>query len=114
MNQAEIIQRPPHEARPLPVDESGFLTDPQLWNQGMARVLARIDGIEPLGPEHWAIIYYLREHHMTYGAIPPASQICRTHGMERHAVHRLFGSCQQAWRIAGLPHPGDEALSYMS
>jgi TusE/DsrC/DsvC family sulfur relay protein len=100
--------------RPLPVDEEGFLIEPALWNPGMARVMADIDGVAPLGPDHWAIIYYLREHRMTYGAIPPVSQICRTHGMERDAVRRLFGSCRQAWRIAGLPHPGDEALSYMS
>lgn len=100
--------------RPLPLDETGFVLDPGLWNAGMARVLAELDGVGPLGPEHWSIIYYLREHRMTYGAIPPVSQICRTHGMDKDAVRRLFGSCRQAWRIAGLPHPGDEALSYMS
>jgi tRNA 2-thiouridine synthesizing protein E len=107
----------PHLApkhRPLPVDEDGFLIDPQLWNPGMARVMAALDDVGPLGPDHWSIIYYLREHRLTYGAIPPVSQICRTHGMQRDAVHRLFGSCRQAWRIAGLPHPGEEALSYMS
>lgn len=80
----------------------------------MARVMAEIDEIGPLGPDHWSIIYYLREHRMTYGAIPPVSQICRTHGMERDGVRRLFGSCRQAWRIAGLPHPGDQVLSSMS
>lgn len=100
--------------RPLPVDAEGFLIDPTLWNPGMARVMAELDEVGPLGPDHWSIIYYLREHRMTYGAIPPVSQICRTHGMERDAVRRLFGSCRQAWRLAGLPHPGDEALSYMS
>lgn len=107
----------PQEAkgtRPLPVDEDGFVIDPDLWNQGMARAIAKEDDIGPLGPEHWAIIYYLREHRMTYGSLPPMSQICRTHGMDRKAVQRLFGSCRQAWRIAGLPNPGEEALSYMA
>ena len=51
---------------------------------------------------------------MTYGSLPPMSQICRTHGMDRKAVQRLFGSCRQAWRVAGLPNPGEEALSYMA
>jgi tRNA 2-thiouridine synthesizing protein E len=100
--------------RPLPMDEDGFLVDPDLWNPGMARAIARVDELEPLTPDHWSVIYYLREHRLTYGAIPPVSQICRAHGMDRHAVRRLFGSCRQAWRIAGLPHPGDEALSYMN
>lgn len=100
--------------RPLPMDEDGFIVDPNLWNQGMARAIAKIDDIGQLTPEHWSIIYYLREHRMTYGAIPPVSQICRTQGMDKHAVRRLFGSCREAWRIAGLPHPGEEALTYMS
>jgi tRNA 2-thiouridine synthesizing protein E len=31
----------------------------------MARVMAEIDEIGPLGPHHWSIICYLREHRMT-------------------------------------------------
>ena len=100
--------------RPLPLDEDGFLVDPELWNPGMARSMARMEEIGALTQEHWSVIYYLREHRLTYGAIPPVSQICRTHGMDRNAVRRLFGSCRIAWRLAGLPHPGEEALSYMS
>jgi len=29
-------------------------------------------------------------------------------------VQHLFGGCRSAWRLAGLPNPGEEALSYMS
>jgi tRNA 2-thiouridine synthesizing protein E len=31
----------------------------------------------------------------------------------KYAVDRLFGGCREAWRIAGLPNPGEEAKSYM-
>jgi tRNA 2-thiouridine synthesizing protein E len=99
--------------RPLPMDADGFIVDAELWNPGMARAIARMDDVGPLTKDHWSIIYYLREHRMTYGAIPPVSQICRTHGMDKGAVRNLFGSCREAWRVAGLPHPGEEALSYM-
>lgn len=99
--------------RDLPLDEEGFLISPELWNRGMARFIAKLDGVWPLTPDHWSVIYYLREHRLTYGSLPPMSQICRTHGLDRHAVQRLFGSCREAWRIAGLPHPGEEALAYM-
>jgi tRNA 2-thiouridine synthesizing protein E len=30
-----------------------------------------------------------------------------------HGVQRLFGGCREAWRIAGLPNPGEEAKNYM-
>jgi len=100
-------------ANPLDLDEAGFMRDPNRWNQSAARILAEIDEVGTLGPDHWSIIYYLREHHLSYGSLPPMSQVCRTRGMDRNAVKRLFGGCAQAWRVAGLPNPGDEALTYM-
>ena len=98
----------------LDLDEAGFLRDPEKWNKSAARLLADMFGVGSLGPDHWAIIYYLREHRLTYGSLPPMSQVCRTHGMDRGAVQRLFGGCLQAWRVAGLPDPGEEAKTYMS
>ena len=98
---------------PLDFDEDGFLTDPHSWTRQTAKTLAEMDGIGPLTPDHWAIIYYLREHHLTYGSLPPMSQICRTRHLDRNAVQRLFGGCRAAWRLAGLPNPGEEAKSYM-
>ena len=98
----------------LAFDADGFLAQPSQWNAQVAGRIAEVDGIGPLTPEHWAIIHYLREHHFTYGALPPMTQACRSHGMDKHAVQRLFGGCRAAWRIAGLPNPGEEALSYMS
>lgn len=114
MNRLDSRSSESAKHRPLPLDADGFLVDPGLWNPGMARVIARLDGIDALSQAHWSVIYYLREHRLTYGAIPPVSQVCRAHGMDRHAVRELFGSCRTAWRIAGLPHPGEEALSYMA
>lgn len=105
----------PVESRvnPLEMDEAGFMRDPNRWNQSAARILAEVHEVGALGPDHWSIIYYLREHHLSYGSLPPMSQVCRTHGLDKHAVQRLFGGCVQAWRVAGLPNPGEEALTYM-
>jgi tRNA 2-thiouridine synthesizing protein E len=97
----------------LDFDEDGFLRDPHSWNKQAARIIAEMDDIGPLGPDHWSVIYYLREHHLTYGSLPPLAQVCRTAHLGPYAVHRLFGGCRTAWRIAGLPNPGEEALSHM-
>ncbi|MEY6433105.1 TusE/DsrC/DsvC family sulfur relay protein [Thioalkalicoccus limnaeus] len=99
--------------RQLPLDADGFVVDPQLWSPGMSRAIARRDNLR-LTPEHWQIIYSLREHHLASGSIPPVSHICRGQGLDRHAVRRLFGSCREAWRVAGLPNPGTEVLTYMN
>ncbi|TVQ93450.1 MAG: sulfurtransferase TusE [Chromatiaceae bacterium] len=98
----------------LPMDADGFLLDPSLWSEAMACLITAIDGRGTLEADHWSVIYYLREHFLTYGALPPVSQLCRAHGMQRDRVKALFGSCRAAWRTAGLPHPGAEALAYMS
>lgn len=98
----------------LPVDADGFLIDPTLWSEQMACLITAIDGRGTLESDHWSVIYYLREHFLTYGALPPVSQLCRAHGMQRDRVKALFGTCRAAWRTAGLPHPGPEALAYMS
>ena len=90
------------------------LRDPHRWSMQTSRILAEVNGIGALGPDHWAIIFYLREHHLTYGSLPPMSQVCRTRGLNSSAVGRLFGGCLEAWRVAGLPYPGEEARSYMS
>lgn len=38
---------------------------------------------------------------------------CHGMNMEGNCVRRLFGGPVEAWKIAGLPHPGTEALTYM-
>lgn len=103
----------PSVHHPLPVDEAGFLLDPDFWSEDLACLITALDGRGTLGPDHWAVIFYLREHFMSYGALPPVSQLCHAHGMQKARVKELFGSCRAAWRTAGLPHPGAEALAYM-
>lgn len=100
--------------RPLPMDEDGFLIDSDLWSESMACVITAIDGRGTLEQDHWAVIFYLREHFLTYRSLPPVSQLCTAHGMQRERVKQLFGSCRAAWRTAGLPNPGPEALAYMT
>ncbi|MGF1644483.1 MAG: TusE/DsrC/DsvC family sulfur relay protein [Thiotrichales bacterium] len=102
-------------ARPsaLDFDEKGFLRDPLSWNKHVARSIAKLDGIGFLGPDHWTVLFHIREHYLTYGSLPAFGRVCRVHHLGKDAVRQLFGGCRQAWRVAGLPDPGDEALTYM-
>jgi tRNA 2-thiouridine synthesizing protein E len=96
------------------LDADGFLSDPETWNDDLARVIARNDGLQELTPDHWAIIHDLREHYQRFGTAPPAfSHICKEHHLGKHCVEHLFRSEREAWRIAGLPNPGEEAKAYM-
>ena len=98
---------------PPQFDEDGFLTDPSCWNEEMARQIARDDGLGELGDGHWAVIRELREHYLNFGAIPALNHVCRVNHLEARCMTSLFPSAREAWRVAGLPNPGEEAKTYM-
>jgi tRNA 2-thiouridine synthesizing protein E len=101
-------------AKALPLDEQGFLVDRKLWNRALAQQLADRSGIGQLTETQWMIIGFVRDKYYRLGAMPPMRQMCRKLGVNREAVHKCFGTCRNMWQIAGLPNPGEEALSYMN
>ena len=96
------------------MNPDGFLHDSQSWNEAIASAIAHLDGLPELTRDHWVIIHALREHYRRFGAALPAfCHICSKHHLGKHCVNRLFRSEREAWRIAGLPDPGEEARAYM-
>jgi tRNA 2-thiouridine synthesizing protein E len=95
-------------------DEDGLLVNPEQWNETVATEIALREGIDKLTIEHWEAIHSLRDHYARYGVAPAMSHICRSHGKDRHWIHDLFHTCLGAWRVAGLPNPGEEAKTYLS
>ncbi len=95
-------------------DADGFIIDPDLWSEDMAQLIARTDGIGELTTEHWRVIQYLREHFFRNHTIPVMRHVCRVTHQDKHCVTNLFGKdIKEAWRVAGLPNPGEEAKAYM-
>lgn len=99
---------------PIAFDEDGLLVNPDDWNEAVAADIAQHEGIGPLTDEHREVIHALREHHAQFGVAPSMSHVCHAHGRGRHWVHDLFHTCLGAWRVAGLPNPGEEAKAYLS
>jgi tRNA 2-thiouridine synthesizing protein E len=99
---------------PAIFDDAGFLIDHRLWNEAMARELAREEGVGELGDQHWPILNHIRDRYLSLGTLPNMRLVCRATGIPRHKIHHLFGGCLSIWRIAGLPDPGEEAKSYLS
>jgi TusE/DsrC/DsvC family sulfur relay protein len=95
-------------------DDDGLLRDPSQWNEAVAAEIARREGIARLTEDHWKVIYSLREHYARFGVAPAMIQVCRLHGRGGSWVHDLFYTCLGAWRVAGLPNPGEEAKAYLN
>lgn len=97
----------------LHFDSTGFLTDTLLWNEEIAKAIAKFDGIGPLSVAHWQIIQHLRHSWIGCHSIPAVSHTCHLVGMGPHCLDELFNGPREAWRVAGLPDPGEEARAYM-
>lgn len=100
-------------SREFQFDEDGFLLDPLSWTPELAIEIADADGLLTLTPDHWKVIEYLREHYLTSGTLPVMNHVCRVNHLERHCVHALFHDPREAWRVAGLPNPGEDAKARM-
>ena len=99
---------------PSQFDADGFIIDPGLWDEDLAQLIAMTDGIGNLTAQHWRVIHYLREHFLKNHTIPMMRHVCRVTHQNPHCVTDLFGAdFKEAWRVAGLPNPGEEAKAYM-
>ena len=97
----------------LPLDAEGFFRPGATWTQESARSLAVLYGVGELGASHWLVIDYIRDYHERFGVAPLMRRVCRAQGLAASEIKGLFGDCLTAWRIAGLPNPGEEAKAYM-
>ncbi len=95
-----------------PLDEDGFIIDPNLWTHATAQELALREDITELTEEHWRVIEFIRGHHKQLGAPPQMRSVCRELKMSPFNAQVLFSGCLQAWRVAGLPNPGEEMRTH--
>ena len=97
-----------------PIDVDGLLIHPEDWNKSVAEKLAHQLDINELTPDHWLVINALRDYHAKLGVAPSMNSVCHQYKKDGLWVHNLFATCLNAWRVAGLPDPGEEAKSYLS
>lgn len=95
------------EGKVFEVDGDGFLTDPAVWNDDVARLFAKYDGIEDLSDKHWAVVRIIRKNFEEKGNAPMIRTICQETGLKLREIYELFplGPARGACRVAGLPKP---------
>jgi tRNA 2-thiouridine synthesizing protein E len=95
------------EEKVFEVDGDGFLSSPEIWNEEVARLIARYDGIEEMNEKHWAIVKIIRSNYEEKGNAPMIRTICKETGLRLREIYELFplGPARGACRVAGLPKP---------
>jgi TusE/DsrC/DsvC family sulfur relay protein len=97
-----------YRGAPLELNPDGFLIRPEEWTEELALFLAREEeGLQTLGPEHWAVIHYIRGFYLEHGLAPLIRKICKTTGLKLKTIYELFpsGPAKGACKLAGLPTP---------
>ncbi|MFN3749917.1 MAG: TusE/DsrC/DsvC family sulfur relay protein [Pseudomonadota bacterium] len=94
-------------------DTDGFLVDPDQWSEALADLTARRDGIGPLDELQMALLRILRREYARHGSITALSHVCHLAGEPPDCLQHLFPDAREAWRLAGLPNPGEEAKAYL-
>lgn len=95
------------ENRVFEFDGDGFLTNPGEWNEDVAALIAKYDGIETMSEKHWAIVNIIRQNYEEKGNAPMIRTICQKTGLRLREIYELFplGPARGACRVAGLPKP---------
>ena len=91
----------------IDVDGDGFLRNPEIWNEDIARKLAEDDSTGELNEKHWAVINYIRAYYKETEMAPMVRKVCQNSGLRLKELYELFplGPAKGACKIAGLPKP---------
>ena len=92
---------------PVDVDTEGFLTDPEQWNEQIARAIAQESGIPELTDRHWLVVKFMRERYLATGTAPSIRSLGKESGVPVKELYQLFpkGPAKLAAKIGGIPKP---------
>ena len=99
----------------LNLDKEGFLRELLDWDNDVAHVLARNEGID-LTPDHWEVIHIVRAYYEKYQISPVTRALVKvtrenlgdTKGNSIHLMQLFSGKpAKLISKIAGLPKPAN-------
>jgi TusE/DsrC/DsvC family sulfur relay protein len=92
--------------RDVHVDDEGFLTEYDEWDDDLGKVLASNIGID-LTDEHWKVIHFLRDDYKTQGETATIRRVSTVGGVPTKQLFTLFPKkpAKKMAYVAGLPKP---------
>jgi protease I len=106
---------PPRDLGDIALDAEGFLLHVEDWNEDVAVRLAAQVGLTELSRARWLVIHALRDWYLEHHTVPDFKRVCEAaQQSDAFCMERLFeNDGSKAWRIAGLPNPGEELKAYL-
>ncbi len=100
------------EGRKINIDDDGFLVKLEDWTEQVARVLAAREGIADLPEDRLDILKFMREYYRKHHFFPIVRYVCKNVHQPNNCVTEQFIDPVTAWKIAGLPNPGEEVILF--
>lgn len=90
----------------ITVDDEGFLNESEKWNEDVAEIIAKHEGISKLNSDKMRIVKFMRQYYEQHHNFPILGNVCKKVGdNSKDCVAREFTDPMKAWKIAGLPKP---------
>jgi len=89
------------------LNDEGFFEHPEQWTREIGEQIARGEGIDPVTPQHWKVIDFMRAAYFAKGTGPTVRVLGKTSGVTIKELYQLFpkGPAKVAAKIAGIPKP---------
>ena len=93
--------------REIHVDDDGFLTEFDEWDEDLAKSLATNIGLGDLTDEHWKVITFLRADAKEQGETPTLRRVSTIGGIPTKSLFQLFPKkpARKMSYVAGLQKP---------
>lgn len=93
--------------RQVDVNEEGFLTKPEQWDEELAVLLASYAGVDELTEAHWAAVRFVRADMLKTGASPTLHRMRKVGGLDTKPLFELFPGkpAKKLAYVAGGPKP---------
>jgi len=95
------------------LDDDGYLAEFNDWNEKTACGLAEHEGVEELTTERIEVIKFMRDYYRQFKSFPILGSVCKNVHQPKDCVNEDFVDPLKAWKIAGLPKPSEEVISYL-
>ena len=92
--------------REVHVDDEGFLTEYDEWDEDLAKVLAATIDVD-LTDDHWKVIRFVRDDYKAQGETPTIRRVSTAGGVDTKTLFSLFPKkpAKKMAYIAGVPKP---------
>ena len=95
------------------LDEEGYLVNFDEWDDIVASVLAGREGLGELTGDRLAALRFIRTYYKKYNFFPILNAICKNIHKPKDCVQEEFLNALAAWKLAGLPRPGEPIISLL-